>query len=258
MDILPQMLSHHYSLGFRHFYLMDNDSVDGTLEYIKDFAPKGAKVTVLVDKGLAYEQSARTNKMARMAYEDGLSWIFPLDADEFIKDIKDIEEYVAQLPHKNGIIKINWFDYPFLKKHFENKESDSPFYKTLTERLEKPNLDGNGKRAVFYNPDMKFNTGNHLVKGAKKKWELLVLDDSLNLAHYRFRSAKQFKLKIKTHMKSVSLVGKGGYDQLQVEYEKALREDKESDFWLEIIERHLTQFKSLNLVEDPLPYRGEA
>ena len=91
-DIISQNLQHHYQLGFRRFFVLDNASTDGTAERIAAFrATHGdALVFYAYDQIVGYYQQTKMNALQAFA-ESYLShetlrldWIFFVDTDEFI------------------------------------------------------------------------------------------------------------------------------------------------------------------------------
>ena len=91
-DIISQNLQHHYQLGFRRFFVLDNASTDGTAERIAAFrtAHGDALVFYAYDQIIGYYQ--QTKMSALQAFIESylsheilrLDWIFFVDADEFI------------------------------------------------------------------------------------------------------------------------------------------------------------------------------
>jgi len=91
-DIIGENLEHHYRLGFRRFFILDNASTDQTAARIAAFRAGHADAGVFCayDFIVGYYQEAKTRAMATFAeaylasQHPGLDWIFYLDADEFI------------------------------------------------------------------------------------------------------------------------------------------------------------------------------
>lgn len=89
-DIISQNLEHHYHLGFRYFFVMDNSSTDGTADLIAVFRAKhsDALVICVYDPVVAFYQQEKMNALQIFAQNylvhDKPDWIFFVDADEFI------------------------------------------------------------------------------------------------------------------------------------------------------------------------------
>lgn len=91
-DILGLNLRHHYRLGFRRFFILDNNSTDGTAREIELFrkdAPQ-ADIFYAQDYQDAYYQAAKMQALQQFAETylrhdaNPPDWIFFVDADEFI------------------------------------------------------------------------------------------------------------------------------------------------------------------------------
>ena len=91
-DIIYENLEHHYRLGFRRFFVMDNASTDGTSGLVAAFraARPDAVVFSCFDPVAGYYQEIKMNALqafaqSYLAHEDlPVDWIFFVDADEFI------------------------------------------------------------------------------------------------------------------------------------------------------------------------------
>lgn len=83
-DIIPAWLSHVCEL-FDLVYIVDHQSTDGTREFLLDAADQTKKIHLFSFDQPGYFQAEITNQLAQLAageYPD--SWLFPLDADEFL------------------------------------------------------------------------------------------------------------------------------------------------------------------------------
>ncbi len=91
-DIIGQNLVHHYALGFRRFFILDNASIDDTAAVIAAFraAHADAEVFAAYDFVVGHYQAAKMKALeaymqAYLSYEDiQPEWLFFVDADEFI------------------------------------------------------------------------------------------------------------------------------------------------------------------------------
>ena len=91
-DIIVQSLTHHYNLGFRRFFILDNNSTDATPALIADFRTRyqDAGVFCASDYIVGHYQAVKMNALARfvetyLQYEEQkLEWLFFIDTDELI------------------------------------------------------------------------------------------------------------------------------------------------------------------------------
>lgn len=91
-DIIGQNLSHHYALGFRRFFILDNASTDETPTIIREFrrTHADAELFYAYDFVVGHYQAAKMKALdafmrAYLSYEDiQPEWLFLVDADEFI------------------------------------------------------------------------------------------------------------------------------------------------------------------------------
>lgn len=106
-----EWLAWYRMLGFKNFYVADNDSTDGTYELLKDLADRGF-ITLTQQPTLETKtQLFCYNNFVRNAYLEGFTHIAFIDIDEFLfKDIltpnwnthKDlIYEIITMLSRKN-------------------------------------------------------------------------------------------------------------------------------------------------------------
>ncbi|MBV1837917.1 glycosyltransferase family 2 protein [Acetobacter estunensis] len=91
-DTIRLSLEHHYNLGFRHFFILDNNSTDKTAEQIFTFRTNfsAAKVCYITDYEPGYVQAVKMKAVMDFIrtyttiQEHPIDWVFFLDADEFI------------------------------------------------------------------------------------------------------------------------------------------------------------------------------
>lgn len=121
-DVIGINLAHHYRLGFRRFFILDNNSTDKTTDIILTFKREhpDAGVFYSTDYITAYHQAAKTSAMAALAElylsreQNPPDWIFPIDADEFItccsRDGKGSAARLTAMLEDPGadVIVMNW------------------------------------------------------------------------------------------------------------------------------------------------------
>ena len=91
-DIIGQNLAHHFRLGFRYFFLLDNGSTDATAAVIERFRAEHTDAMVFCgfDFVVGYYQAAKMQAVLAflsiyLEHEEHRSrWVFFVDADEFI------------------------------------------------------------------------------------------------------------------------------------------------------------------------------
>lgn len=210
-DIIGINLRHHYSLGFRRFFILDNNSNDKTANIILSFKQEytQAEVFYSTDFVVGYYQKSKTEAMARFAecyLQDEIkpSWIFPVDADEFItcctkntdKAVKEFSDYLTDPTIK--ILVFNWAQTALFSKEkneittFGNSLSETDFqvWKKMTACVTKSAY----RTGCNISPTM----GNHFVDGYQGSDEGLRSMSAIgfHMLHFPFRSIEQFRLKI--------------------------------------------------------------
>jgi hypothetical protein len=108
-DIISLWLAHICEL-FDFAFIVDHLSTDGTREFLLNIAKATDKIYLYSFEHPGYFQSEITNELARIASQEHPgSWLFALDADEFIA-IKSKTEFSGLLQSKqlNSILRLNW------------------------------------------------------------------------------------------------------------------------------------------------------
>jgi glycosyltransferase involved in cell wall biosynthesis len=93
---------------FDRVWLVDHQSTDGTRDIIDEFARRTEKFEIYRYAYLALYQAQVITLLARMAFEQGADWVFPLDADEFI-DMPDrltLEAYLKSF--QCDVMSMRW------------------------------------------------------------------------------------------------------------------------------------------------------
>lgn len=91
-DIIRLNLEHHYKLGARKFFIIDNGSADHTRDEIQSFSANSsdALVVIISDPVAGYYQQGKTMALCSYAADylkavgKGVNYLLPLDADEFV------------------------------------------------------------------------------------------------------------------------------------------------------------------------------
>lgn len=91
VDIIQYSLSHWLGLGASAFYICDRQSIDGTWEILQrwkaDRESEGVSASIHLEqrKQLTFDNHVVINEFARMSQDDEIYWMFPADADEFLR-----------------------------------------------------------------------------------------------------------------------------------------------------------------------------
>ena len=84
-DVVEAFVRHHLSLA-DHLVILDHGSTDATPAILRSLQAEGLPLTVLHDPSLSFQQGPRITELARQAFTRlGADFVFPLDADEFLK-----------------------------------------------------------------------------------------------------------------------------------------------------------------------------
>ena len=187
-DLIYSNLLYHYNLGIRNFYITFNQSDDKTKQeafrFFKDF---DCMYHIYLDNDLEYTQPEQFNKMSKDAYDAGLKWQIPIDADElfYIKDMP-LNDFILQYDnHKYGFLVFKWIDY-------HGSEDELAFkWKTrqVTPRRE-------SKIIVKWHPECKWGDGHHLLTAKRNKIAEISTNQGF-YAHYPNRSKDQLEYKLK-------------------------------------------------------------
>ncbi len=245
-DMIAAWMSHICAL-FDMVYTADHLSTDGTREFLLQMAEARDNIKVFSFDNPGYYQADITNKLAGIAaHEYPDSWIFPLDADEFLS----ITSRIEFLSH----IKDAKSDY-LLAFHWKNcvpasLTTDEEF--TFASPCLIPPFRGAYKKvaihsSAFINKSWRFIQGNHGVKDDSGETVSGLTEVDLGeLIHIPIRSLDHFALKfIQIYL---------AYDALP-----AARKDPRWGFhWRDMIERVLKKGTlSLDVVRDFAAYYGQ-
>lgn len=221
MDIIESFVRHTLSFA-DELLLLDHQSTDKTPEILRALQREGLPLTVHTSKRVEYAQGEMTTELLYEAInKHGADLVIPLDADEFLvgtKAGKSVREYLEELD-SSCIYKLPWRRYSPYQPDVRCEEF----------LLARPALGdvyrdtGNkciiGARAVVDNK-LQVVQGNHYLYYVKdgQMFGMDMLDcETLEIAHYYWRSAKQFETKIAVSWPilvskySLASIGGGGY-----------------------------------------------
>lgn len=83
IDILPAVIDHLLEQGVDRLLIADNNSTDGTLEYLIAQSNANPKILVARDANPVHSQSEKMSYLSFLASVHGAQWIVPFDGDEF-------------------------------------------------------------------------------------------------------------------------------------------------------------------------------
>jgi len=194
-DIIYHNLYYHYGIGIRDFYIIDNGSIDNTLYYLYRFRDERSDCFVHIesDPSIEYWQYKRINHLANLAHSNGCTWMFPVDADEFLFENNNLEfniySWLSQFNHEEGYIEFLWWYYRMTPTC--NEDEKNPIYRMCHRDL----IQTSALTKVLpkWQTGMEICQGNHNLhnKGSYKRIET----PQLYLAHYSCRGYKHIKRK---------------------------------------------------------------
>lgn len=193
VDIVEYSLQHMVSEGVDGIIIADNLSTDGTRQLIEKVkASVGIPIIIMEDKEIGYYQDRKMNFLARLAHEQGASWIIPFDIDELWCGLKKPLAEVLRREPRSQVIGLHSFTrvetgYDVI--------SENPFLRLVYRFSYSSRY---CKVCYKFSPDIVIGMGNDAVYDAssrEKKYE--VFDDALAIQHFPWRSVRQFINKMK-------------------------------------------------------------
>jgi hypothetical protein len=194
-DIVADWLSHLEAL-FDRIYIADHNSSDGTREYLLEAARNQNSLKLFSFEHPGYFQEEITNQLARIAsVECPESWIFPLDADEFLALASRAElEALLARQTTDRLLEMAWKNcIPYTLARDKEFRTLDPFFIPPFESL--------WRKIAFYSNRFMANKwrikqGNHVmldtggqILGAEQCSRLV------EIRHVPFRSLAHFALK---------------------------------------------------------------
>lgn len=176
----------------------DNGSTDGTRDALADIAYVYPQVTVLDDPEVGYYQSRKMTALAAMAAERGATWIIPFDADEVWYAHADrLAVVLRSLPSNVSIVGARLFNHFTTKLDEDPKQVKIPFQRMVYRQVEPGALP---KVCFRWRADAEIQQGNHSVIFHNGTPE--VVDATVELRHFPYRSFEQFKSKAQNGAKA--------------------------------------------------------
>lgn len=192
MDVLPYVLTHLLHEGVDGMIIADNRSVDGTREWLHDFAGHApVPVEVIHDDEVAYYQSRKMSGLYRRASDAGADWVIPFDADEVWYDAEGATlAKVFARPWEADCLEVKLFNY--FPTSADPPDEPIPFLR-ITHR--DPTMSTLAKTAVRAGiPGLVIEQGNHEAHAPSP---LRIIRPELEIGHFPWRSPEQFERKVR-------------------------------------------------------------
>lgn len=214
-DIIYYWLLYYYNRGIRNFYIIDNNSTDGTRELIQCFYNQHSDIRAYleIDEEIAYWQYRKINRLAERAVKEGCDWILPVDADElfFVEGSnQSIPELLSSYPDSDVLVFEWWHYRPSLS---DNREQVNPFQR-ITHR---DRLQNSSHTKIFcrYQEGMEICQGNHQLH-SNDGWKIDLLKNGYH-AHFKVRSKEQLKKKVLNFGKAYEVIREEFFHQSSIE-----------------------------------------
>jgi glycosyl transferase family 2 len=198
-DIVEASVRHNLSV-LDGLVVIDHGSIDGTSEILASLHSEGLALQVATDRTPGFFQAERITIAAREILAcEGADFVFPIDADEFIKieSRRRLEEALADVPHDAHAL-VRWLTYV---PDFMDSENERIGPAHLRWRL-KEERHGTRKSVIgrsFLRPTQHLVSGSHLVDdptGDRPPPHVRLDPEAIALAHCPVRSAQQLQRKI--------------------------------------------------------------
>jgi hypothetical protein len=195
-DIVETFVRHNLSV-LDGIVAIDHGSVDATGEILTRLAQEGLPLTVLRDAVPGFFQAERLTALARQVIvREAADFVFPIDADEFLKvsSRAELERALAQVPPAANAV-MHWLTYvperfgeaEMPRLAFRRRREAHGSYKCIVAR------DFAGRKSWY------IASGNHLVgdlEADKPPRHLRLPSSVVALAHCPVRSRRQLEQKI--------------------------------------------------------------
>jgi Glycosyl transferase family 2 len=184
---------------FDHMVVLDHDSSDATPRILSALAAEGLPITVLHDRSLAFTQGPTTTRLARNAcVQLGADFVFPLDADEFVKceSRSALESGLSRVP-AGKLGSLAWQNY--IVSDSDNGEEIDPAkrirYRAAAETV--PEQKVVLSRAVLTDPAWEVSPGNHFLASTRESNRVAAMHslDTACIAHFPLRDTAQLQRK---------------------------------------------------------------
>ncbi len=226
-------------------------SVDNTLKIIRKLIGEGLPIRLFIDEEyhISYNQKYIDNKyLKKIALEEGVNWVIPLDADEFLWANGNPRSVIENLD-QNYIYEAFWKNYAMADANMQEELF-------IPKKLQnfKQGFDGNQITKVLiparHITDKKIilATGHHHAYGEEIQTKVI---DILGFAHYPCVNEEQYKLKINGNSISFIAWSNRGNDE-GAHINKQRTKIKQGCIREAANEYGLDQYENIQLICDPL------
>lgn len=184
---------------FDHMVVLDHDSSDTTQRILRELATEGLPITVLHDRSLAFTQGPTTTRLARTACTQlDADYVFPLDADEFVKcaSRSALESSLARVP-AGKLGSLAWQNY--IVNDSDNGEEIDPVrrirYRAGAELVSEQKVILS--RNALMDNGWEIGPGNHFLTSTRETNRVAAMHslDTAAIAHFPLRDIAQFQRK---------------------------------------------------------------
>lgn len=197
-DIITLFIDFYLSQGFDRICLIDNGSIDGTLDQIIHH-PAQDRITLLRDSRPGYD--IRLLEYYRMFALPGTRWVFFLDVDEFVPlPGGSIKKYALELPPEVTLLKLPTAEMqavPNITGEMTPLLSTRREARFAQDGVELPTLES---KVVWKAGDVrKIYCGKHEIIIEPR---IAHLDERVYIRHFHTRSVAQFRSKIRNRIQT--------------------------------------------------------
>jgi glycosyltransferase involved in cell wall biosynthesis len=208
-DIVETFVRFYLKMGFDEVYVVDNGSIDDTVNIVTNLIASGMPVHLKVDHRLGYERylSEHYHWVGQIAAP---RWLFFLDCDEFIFFPEGAKNYIAGLESTVNCLQLQQREmFPLISDNTD-VGTEAQMLKgsfLLTTRTD-PSFNDTTKDVTIYNPNARIYAGKHLIEYSTKNF---VKPEDIFIRHYKYRSLDQARRKEKNR---VEAHGSYSYDDI--------------------------------------------
>jgi glycosyltransferase involved in cell wall biosynthesis len=194
------VVEHLLAEGVDGIIVADNLSTDRTRRILDGLA-KQHRVMVVDDPVEAYLQAEKMTRLARIAADNGASWIVPFDADElWVSPQGRLAEVIRDSGDADVLVGI-WYDhYPFPLSVPGRRSPSGPFERMPYRERRPSDLTKVAFRTL---PGVLVEQGNHDVTGDG----LRRIDGRIVVHHYSYRSFSHMVRKSRNGRRAVEAAG---------------------------------------------------